>query len=66
MPICPKCGRYHKKSHHRRHVRECVMGVGYPVRHMQVSKGSGSQTKEKQRKMIQAKEERMKKWYGGE
>jgi len=42
MPVCPKCGKYHKKSHHRKHVRTCVGWNNPALEHIRVSKGVGS------------------------
>ena len=42
MPICPKCGKYHKKSHHRRHVRTCVGWNNPALGHLMASRGVGS------------------------
>lgn len=45
MPICPKCGRYHKKSHHRRHVKSCAGADDSAYWHMIISRGSAEDKK---------------------
>lgn len=42
MPVCPKCGKYHKKSHHAKHVRTCVGWKNPALDHLVVSKGVGA------------------------
>jgi len=44
MPVCPKCGAYHKKSHHQIRVKYCVGGDTKAAEHMRVSKsGAGKE-----------------------
>jgi len=59
MPICPYCGKYHKKSHHRRHMRSCVGGTGYAYEHLQRSKGGSKMSKKIQEKKRQEKFKRI-------
>lgn len=66
MPICPHCGKYHKKSHHHRHVKTCVKGTGYAYEHLAISRGASSMTKKIQSQKRSNKEERIRRWYGGE
>ena len=46
MPICPKCGRYHKRAHHKRHVKSCggAPPSDYAVYHRIISKGASDKT----------------------
>jgi len=58
MPICPKCGKYHKKSHHRRHVRTCVGWDNPALEHLIKSRGVG--TKDYKGEQAQLKNKRLK------
>jgi len=63
MPICPKCGKYHSKKHHRRHVKTCVGWKNPALDHLIVSRGPGA--KEYKGIQEQLKKDRLKELYEG-
>jgi len=59
MPVCPYCGKYHRKGHHRRHVRTCVYWDNPALEHLLKSKGLGAKDYKARQEML--KKERLKK-----
>jgi len=58
MPICPKCGKYHKRSHHKRYVRSCGGWRNPALEHMIVSRSVGARDYKAMQDQI--KKERLK------